>query len=184
MTLKLLRPSCATWLVAALLAGAGLSQTSQAEMLPMFGVKLALADTDFSGLEASTTSGYGLILGVTAPTYRVYADLNFYSWDEVNTRTIHANYDYIWRAEKSVQIFTGIYGGLVDLEIDATKKYQSGPSAGVQAGLLLPLGKSGWNLETGLRYGGFSSKINNEASGQEVKINSQAEAFITLNFAS
>lgn len=171
-------------LAASLVAAATLSQVSKAETLPMFGVKFALADADFTGLEASSTTGYGFVLGVTSGAHRVYADLNFYSWDAADTRTIHANYDYVWRAGKAWQVFTGVYGGLVDLELDAANKYQSGPSAGVQAGVLVPLGASGWNLETGLRYGGFSAKLLNPDTNQEVKINTQVEGFISLNFSS
>lgn len=187
MTLKLLRPSRASLVLITLLAGMGVSQASQAETLPMFGVRLAMVDADFTGLPtstSSTTNGFGVVLGVALPTYRVYADLNFYSWDDVNTRTIHANYDYIWRAGESWQIFTGVYGGLVDLEMEVADKYQSGPSAGIQAGLLFPLGASGWNLETGLRYGGFSAKLLNPDTHQDVKIKTQAEGFISLNFSS
>ena len=80
--------------------------------------------------------------------------------------------------------FVGVYGGLVDLELDAAKNYQSGASAGVQGGVLLPLGKSGWQLETGLRFGGFDAKLTHPATQQEVKIKSQAEAFIVLSFSS
>ncbi|GLR63705.1 hypothetical protein [Marinospirillum insulare] len=174
-------------LITSLMVGLVTSQVALAETQPMFGLRLAMADTDFSGVASSassTTSGFGVVLGVKQPSYRVYADLNFYTWDEVNTRTIHANYDYLWRADKSWQVFTGIYGGLVDLEVEAANKYQSGPSAGVQAGLLLPLGSSGWSLETGLRYGGFSAKLLNPETNQEVKIKSQAEGFISLSFSS
>ena len=176
-------------LAVSLVAAATLSQASQAETLPMFGVRLALAEAKFSGfqpssLNSASTTGYGFMLGVTSGAHRVYADLNFYSWDTADTRTIHANYDYIWRSGKAWQVFTGVYGGLVDLETAAVNKYQSGPSAGVQAGVLLPLGTSGWNLETGLRYGGFSAKLLNPDTNQEVKIKTQAEGFISLNFSS
>ena len=189
MVLKLLSPSTAGLLLATFLVGSGLSQVSQAETLPMFGVRLALAEAKFSGfqpasLNSASTTGYGFMLGVTSGAHRVYADLNFYSWDTADTRTIHANYDYIWRSGKAWQVFTGVYGGLVDLETAAVNKYQSGPSAGVQAGVLLPLGTSGWNLETGLRYGGFSAKLLNPDTNQEVKIKTQAEGFISLNFSS
>lgn len=187
MTLKLLRPSYASLLLMTLVTGVGTSQAALAETLPMFGVRLGVVDTKFTGLvnsASSTTNGYGVLLGVAQPNYRVYADLNFYTWDDVNTRTIHANYDYIWRAGESWQVFTGVYGGLVDLEMEVANQYQSGPSAGVQAGLLFPLGKSGWNLETGLRYGGFSAKLLNPDTNQEVKIKTQAEGFISLYFSS
>ncbi len=184
MVLKTLLISSTRWLLAALVMGMVISPVAEAETLPLFGVRLAMADAEFANLSSSTTAGYGVILGVTLPKYRVYADLNFYSWDGADTRSIHANYDYIWRAGESWQVFTGIYGGLVDLELDAADKYQSGPSAGVQAGFLLPLGSSGWQLETGMRYGGFDAKLLNPATQQEVKIKTQVEGFISLNFSS
>lgn len=184
MELKLLLSSRANWLLVIFLAGLSLNQTSQADTLPMFGVRAAVAEASFSGMDSSNGNGFGVVLGVTSAAYRVYADLNFYSFDKASTRTIHANYDYLWQAGENWQIFTGIYGGLVDLELDAANKYQSGPSAGVQAGFLLPLGASGWRLETGVRYGGFDAKLVNPATQLDVKIKSQAEGFITLNFAS
>lgn len=187
MTLKLLRLSCVVLVLTTFLAGMGISQVSQAEALPMFGVRFAVADTDFAGLDntaSSTANGFGVTLGVAKPSYRVYADLNFYSWDEVSTRTIHANYDYVWRAKEPWQVFTGVYGGLVDLQLEAGDSYQSGPSAGVQAGLLFPLGASGWRVETGVRYGAFSAKQLNPETNKEVKIKTQAEGFISLYFSS
>ena len=184
MRLMFLHPLRVIWLALVILIGLVVSPSSRAETLPMFGVRLAAVNANFSGLNESTTSGYGITLGVTEVTYRVYADLNFYSWDSASTRTIHANYDYLWRAGETWRPFVGVYGGLVDLELDAAKNYQSGASAGVQGGVLLPLGKSGWQLETGLRFGGFDAKLTHPATQQEVKIKSQAEAFIVLSFSS
>jgi len=184
MRFKFLHSSQAAFLLLVLLVGLAVSPSSRAETLPMFGVRLAAVNANFSGLNESTTSGYGITLGVTEVTYRVYADLNFYSWDSASTRTIHANYDYLWRAGETWRPFAGVYGGLVDLELDAAKNYQSGASAGVQAGVLFPLRKSGWQVETGLRFGGFDAKLTNPTTQQDVKIKSQAEVFIVLNFSS
>lgn len=174
----------ASWLVVVFIIGVGVSQVSEAETKPLFGVKMILADADFNGLASSTASGYGVVLGVTAESFRVYGDLNFYAWEGADTRTIHANYDYIWRAGESWQVFMGIYGGLVDLELDVADKYQSGASVGVQAGFLIPLGSSGWQVETGLRYGGFDAQLFDPETQQAIKIKTQSEAFITLNYSS
>lgn len=184
MVLKFLYFSKTCYLVVALLTGAGVSQVLQAETLPIFGVRLAMADANFSSLDTSVTSGHGLVLGVTSTTYRIYADLNFYTWDAAKTRTIHANYDYIWQVSEFWQPFMGVYGGLVDLELDVAKNYQSGASVGVQGGVLFPLGKSGWQVETGARYGGFGAKLFNPATQQDEKLKSQAEAFVTFSFSS
>jgi len=184
MRLKLLYPLRVLFLVLMALAGLGVSQGLKAETLPLLGLKLAAVNTDFSGSDESTASGYGVVLGVTNISYRIYADLNFYSWDSISTRTIHANYDYLWRAGETWRPFVGLYGGLVDLELEAAKEYQSGVSAGIQGGLLLPLSNTGWQLEAGMRFGGFNVELLNPTTQQKVKIKSQAEAFITLNFSS
>lgn len=148
---------------------------------PLLGFRLAAAEGYLSGHPDDSSTGLGFILGVAAPQYRVYADLNFYSWDAVETRTIHANYDYVWNPTAKWQVFTGLYAGLVDLELASTSDYKSGPSAGVQTGLTRRLGASSWQVETGLRWGGFSASITDPTTQQKVSIQSQIELFVHLN---
>jgi hypothetical protein len=151
------------------------------------GLRFSQASADFSGIKDDTSTGVGAILGVSYPYHRVYADLNLYSWEEVNSRTIHANYDRLWHMSGDWQAFAGVFGGLVDLELSSTLRgkddYQSGLSVGVQAGVLRPVGR-GWQLEAGARYNHFSVETPSPALGRDVRLNNQVEAFVVLNFSS
>lgn len=151
------------------------------------GLRFSYASGDFSGIKDDWSRGVGAVLGVSYPHHRVYADLNLYTWQEVNSRTIHANYDRLWRINGDWQAFAGVFGGLVDLELGSALRgqndYQSGLSGGVQAGVLHPLGR-GWQLEAGVRYNHFSVETPSPALGRDVRLNNQAEAFVVFNFSS
>ncbi|SFX32700.1 hypothetical protein [Marinospirillum alkaliphilum] len=170
-----------------LLIGMALPAVAASDVATLAGLRFSQASADFSGIKDDTGTGVGVVLGVSYPTFRVVADLNLYSWDEVNTRTIHASYERLWQVSGDWQAFAGVFGGVVDLELGSALRgkddYQSGLSGGVQAGVLYPLGR-GWQLETGVRYNHFSVEISSPALDEDVRLNSQVEVFVVLNFSS
>ncbi|MBE0505723.1 MAG: TonB-dependent receptor [Marinospirillum sp.] len=157
------------------------------DVATLAGLRFSQASGVFSGIKDDTATGVGAVLGVSYPHYRVYADLNLYSWDEVNTRTIHANYERLWHVGSDWQAFAGVFGGVVDFELGSALRgkddYQSGLSGGVQVGVLHPVGR-GWQLETGVRYNHFSVETPSAALDRDVRLNNQVEAFLVLSFSS
>lgn len=164
------------------------AQSVQAdEVRTLAGVRFSLAAADFTGVKDAEGAGKGVLLGVSYPEYRVYADMNFYSWDKASTRSIHANYDRLWSLHEDWHFYAGVYGGIADFELEKwhqTKQdYQSGLSYGVQSGVTYRLADQ-WQIDAGLRYNKFHVEIYSPALQRDVRMNQLAEFFLTLSFGS
>lgn len=161
------------------------SNLALADYNPLLGVRFAASQGDFTNLDEKSTTGTGFVLGVLDTNQRIYADLALYSWDTVDTRTIYANYDYIFHPVSNWQLYAGVFAGLVDLQPQNNKKnYQSGPAGGVQFGLIKPLGASNFSLELGARFAFTSAEVEDEGLNKDVSIDSYQEVFIGFNFSS
>lgn len=153
---------------------------------PLVGISYGQAKANFNNYSSSSTGGTGFLLGVDYQQFRIYADLSFYKWQGAKTRTIYANADYQYQFQPWLTGFAGLYFGLVDLEFDNPKDYQSGPAGGAQLGVLLPLGQSNWQLEAVTRFTGMSAEQDLPTLGDEpaekAKITGQTEAQLRLVF--
>lgn len=163
---------------------------------PLVGISYGQAKANFNNYSSSSTGGTGFLLGVEYQQFRVYADLAFFKWQgsqtknpkwkAAKTRTIYANVDYQHQFAPWLTGFAGLYFGLVDLEFDNPKDYQSGPAGGAQLGVLLPLGQSNWQLEAVTRFTGMSAEQDLPTLGDEpaekAKITGQTEAQLRLVF--
>lgn len=161
---------------------------------PLVGISYGQAKANFNNYSSSSTGGAGFLLGVEYEKFRVYADLAFYEWQgsptknpkwkKAKTRTIYANADYQHQFKPWLTGFAGLYFGLVDLEFDNPKDYQSGLAGGAQAGVILPLGQSNWQLEAAARFSAMNAEQDLPAKEGEAvekaKITGQSEAQLRL----
>ena len=124
---------------------------------PFVGLNFASAEAEFDGLPDDQSRGFGFKLGVGYPASRLYASLDFYSWEEAESLVISAHYDRLLRVHPYLTLFLGVNASLTDFEIDGRydpKDFDTGPGVGAQAGILIPLSRS-WQLEAGVRSDRF-----------------------------
>lgn len=151
------------------------------------GVRLSQASASFSGMAGDSGSGVGVVLGVSYDDFRVHADLTLFSMDEADIRTIVASYERLWPVNAQMSLFAGVNGGVVDFEPDqaiyGTKGFQSGVTLGLQGGLIYQLSPR-WQLEAGVRHNRFRAEMFSPTLNRDLRLDSQTEAFLILNFSS
>ncbi|WP_114417335.1 hypothetical protein [Marinospirillum perlucidum] len=150
---------------------------------PFMGVGGSLGHLDLEPLDSSQASGIGVRLGVVYPDHRLHAQLNFHTWDEAETRVMAAHYDRLWSLTSGLELFAGVRGALVDLDLAAkhqTEEYVTGPGLGLQSGLIWEFSR-GWSLETGLRFTRFQVEIDSQLAGK-TELQALNEGYVSLNY--